>query len=236
MIGPISRERFEKRFPGGIPNPEVSLRQWFESSAGELGFVAINRETQTWAAGVLRKKRGQFEITRQTAALGSEREAVDVLFQLFGLSDRGYREMLAEKEFCGKPGDRMEFLIHSQWGFDPEYNQATRDQLDAPIEALIKKYFSKFYPELLAKLEAEPEQKSACSLQAFVTPCEALGLPVLGMIYLIIGRGSDPYLRVYAGRQEFIEQAHIQVIEHLQMLGNRPGAVMRTLIREGFEP
>lgn len=106
MIGPISRERFEKRFPGGIPNPEISLRRWFENSADKtLGFVAIDREIQSWAAGILKRRHGQYQVWRQAAGLGSEREAIDVLFRLFGLTDKGYRELLAEKEFFGWPGN-----------------------------------------------------------------------------------------------------------------------------------
>jgi hypothetical protein len=237
MIGPISRERFERRFPGGIPNPAIVVQRRYENSADKtLGFVALHKETQSWAAAVLKKKRGQFEITRQATALTSEREAVDALLQLFGLTDRGYREKIAEREFFERPDDKLEFLINTQWGFDPGYDQATKDRLDAPIEALTRKYFAEFYPELLGRLEAEPEQKSACSLQAFLTPCEALGAPVLGMIYLVAGRGSDPYLRIYVGREGFIEQAHNKVVEHLQTLANKPGAVTRAMILEGFEP
>ena len=237
MIGPISQERFERKFPGGVPNSDISIRRWFENSADRtLGFVAYRQKLQSWAAGILKKRKGQYEVWRQAAGLAGEREAVDALLRLFGLTDRGYRELLAEREFLGRPDGKMEFLIHAQWGFDPAYDQTTRDELDAPIEALVEKYFSQFYPELLSRLKAEPGQKSACSLQAFVTPHEVLGAPVFGMIYLVAGRDADPYLRVYVGRQEFIEERHNKVVEHLQTLGNRPGAVMRAILTEGFEP
>jgi hypothetical protein len=235
MIGPISRARFEKRFPGGIPNPEIVLRHWFENSTDKtLGFVALNLSLQTWAAAVLKRHHGQYRVWRQTAALETEREAVDALFQLFGLTDRGYRETLAEREFFGQAGGRKEFIVHSEWGFDPGYDAETRGRLEAPIEAITQELFREIYPRLRPHLEANPGQKSTLSIQVFPTPLVALNAPVLGLFYWTAGLNTGPsQVQISVGRQSYIEAEHGRIIQHWRELGSRPGA--RMLVVEGFE-
>ena len=230
MIGPISRERFEKRYMPKIPNPDLVARHWFENTVDQtLGYVAYNQPADSWVAIVLKKRRGHFRVWRQTTSLVSEKEAIGALRHLFELTDRGYSEKSAEEEFFAKPNGKQEFMVVTDFGFDPSYDRATKAKLDAPLSAIAQKYFARIFPSLQAHLRANPGQKSAISMQGFPTPFEVGGAPVLGLFYITTDRVRPDEIRVYAGNEGFINSKHKEVLQHWEKLKATPGIRMLTM-------
>lgn len=229
MIHSISRDRFERQYQAKIPNPEISARHWFEDTVNRiLGFVAFNQSMRDWVVIILKKHRGQYRVWRHSTMIASEREALDSLLQLFGLTDRGYREALAEREFLTKPGGQMEFVAISDWAYDPSYDQATKAQLDGPLTILAQEHFAQMFPQLQMQLRNSPGQKSAVSIQAFPTSHTVLGTPVLGMFCLVIGLNAEPSeIRIYVGSKNYIEQERNLIVQHWQEIESKPGVRMQ---------
>ena len=223
VIGRISQARFEKRCQSQIPSPEISPRHWFENSSDRTLGLVVFYPPQLWGAAVFKKRRGHYQVWRQATTLSSEREAVDTLLQLFGLTNRGYREALAEREFFTEPRGRMEFLLNSSWKFDPGYTAEIKTELDAPVTAITQKCFTEIYPWLQAQLRSEPGQKSASSLQGFTTPCTAMGARVVGLFCLVVTLDGPDEIRIVVGREAFIEAERERIVRYWNELGKKPG-------------
>lgn len=127
----------------------------------------------------------------------------------------------------------MEFLINTQWEYDPAYDQATKARLYAPIESITRELFREIYPKLQAHLETQPRQKSASSVQAFPTAHVALNATVLGMFSIVVGRNTPHEILIFVGREAFIEAERGRIVQHWREIAARPG--MRMLAVEGFQ-
>jgi hypothetical protein len=223
MIVRISQKRFEKRYPS-IPSPEISPRHWFENSRDKsLGLIVFYPPLESWGAAIFKKRQGCYKTWRQAAGLSTEKEALHTLLQLFGLTDRGYREALAEREFLTKPGGRMEFFLNSGWKFDPSYTAEIQDYLDAPVTRIVQQCFTEIYPELRNQLHSVPGHKRATTLQAFTTGCEAKGEAVIGLFCLVVNLDGPDEIRVFAGSESFIKAERDKFIQYWKELENRPG-------------
>jgi hypothetical protein len=233
MIVPISRERFERFYRPEIPNPDIVFQHRFENTEDKtLGFVAFHQKRESWMAVILKKRRGHYKNWRQAVALATEQEALNALLQLFGLTDRGYQETLAERALFGSPKEKVEFLALSEWKFDPGYDEATRARLDGPLTELVQAYFARAYPALQDNLRCHPTQKSALSLKRFPTDLSVSGEPVWVMAALIVEPNSEPQeFRIYVGRAEFIATEQTRIFQFWKELSRKPGVEMQ--ITEG---
>jgi hypothetical protein len=87
------------------------------------------------------------------------------LLQLFGLTDLGYRQMVAERDLFASPQTRASYAVVSQWCFDPGYSERDRAGTEPVIEPVLGRWFSQTYPRLSAHLAAHPAQKTTVTVE-----------------------------------------------------------------------
>jgi hypothetical protein len=107
MIQPIDQTRFRKLFPKPPPPPDsiaerldLQLRetQWYEDRGRhKIGVVVYDRYDQDWQAIVLKKRKGAYRAYQLQHSLPTEKTAVGVLFQLFGLENEDFWQFMTEQ-------------------------------------------------------------------------------------------------------------------------------------------